>query len=159
MQEQKIEQAGAEDPAERRWRFFRDVAVFQAKLVMDGLRDLLLVPISLVAALIGLVSDPDDLGRLFRRVMESGRRSDRWINLFGDPRHFRDSDALHEPEPGMDELVDLLQQRLLEQYQRGGVAASAKEAVDRAVDAVHRASGRRPPGGGDAASEDADPRP
>jgi hypothetical protein len=37
-----------------RWRFLRDVMVFQLKLFLDNLRDFALVPSSLVAALIDL---------------------------------------------------------------------------------------------------------
>ncbi len=38
-----------------RWKFVRDVMVFQLKLFLDNVRDLVLMPISLVAALIDLV--------------------------------------------------------------------------------------------------------
>ena len=34
-------------PAAPRWTLVRDVAVFQVKLLVDGLRDLMLVPASL----------------------------------------------------------------------------------------------------------------
>ena len=39
---------------EDRWALLRDIAVLQVKLVVDGARDLVLVPISLVAGLISL---------------------------------------------------------------------------------------------------------
>jgi len=147
-----------EDISASRWLFFRDVLVFQAKLLLDGLRDLLLMPVSLVAALFGLVKEPADPGRLFGRVMEYGRRSDRWINLFGDPRHFRDGQAEVPGDPGVDELVGLLEQRLLEQYRKGGVAASAKDAIDRALDAVHKVSARQGAAGPGPVNEDPGPR-
>jgi hypothetical protein len=34
-----------------RWRFLRDVLVFQVKLLLDNVRDFALVPISLVAVI------------------------------------------------------------------------------------------------------------
>ena len=66
-----------------RWALFRDVAVFQGKLIIDGLRDLVLVPVSLAAALIGVLTEPRNPGRRFYSVVALGRRSERWINLFG----------------------------------------------------------------------------
>jgi hypothetical protein len=62
---------------------FRDVIVFQAKLLVDGLRDLLLSPISIFAALIDLLVPGDDGGKRFYGVVRFGRRTERWINLFG----------------------------------------------------------------------------
>lgn len=61
----------------------RDTAIFQIKLLADGLRDALLIPMSLVAALIGLLRGGEDCNREFERVIKLGRRSERWINLFG----------------------------------------------------------------------------
>ena len=42
--------------SEDRWTLARDIAVLQVKLLTDGLRDLLLVPASLTAGLISLVT-------------------------------------------------------------------------------------------------------
>ena len=39
-----------------RWTFLRDVLVFQLKMFLDNVRDFALMPVSLVAALIDLVS-------------------------------------------------------------------------------------------------------
>ena len=44
-----------DEPSER-WTLARDIAVLQAKLVIDGLRDLLLVPASLTVGLVSLFS-------------------------------------------------------------------------------------------------------
>ncbi len=64
-----------------------DVLILQAKLLADGLRDVLLVPVSLGALLFGLVAGGSDPGRLFRKVMVLGRRTEHWINLFGYRKH------------------------------------------------------------------------
>lgn len=113
-----------------RWQLTRDLLVFQAKLLLDGLRDLLLSPISLVAGLMGMVADRNDPSRLFRKVVEAGAASERWINLF---KH---------RDPGVagnvDELFERLEARILEQYQSGGITAQAKSAIDRSLDAIQR---------------------
>ncbi len=73
------------------------VLVFQAKLVVDGLRDVILVPVSLFAALFGLIAGGDEPDKFFHQVLKLGRRSEIWINLFGHRSHRGTSDALIDP--------------------------------------------------------------
>lgn len=91
----------APDVHASRLQLIWDVALFQVKLVADGLRDLLLSPLTIVAGILGLVSGGDDPHRYFHRVLRLGRRSEAWINLFG--RHRRGTS---------DELVDPLRERV-----------------------------------------------
>lgn len=56
----------------------RDVLIFHVKLWLDGLKDVVLVPLSMGAALIDLVLRT----RLFYRVLRIGERFDLWLNLF-----------------------------------------------------------------------------
>lgn len=118
-----------EPPVQSRWVFMGQVLRFQAKLLIDGLRDLVMSPVSMVAALVGLVAYPRDPGALFREVLAFGRRTEEWINLFGR----------EQPEPGIDELFRKLEQRLENQYESGGVTRTAKTAVDASLDGLHRA--------------------
>lgn len=60
----------------------RDLIIFQAKLFMDGLKDVVLVPVSVVAAGLDLVFPGPQPGRLFYRVLRVGERYDRWLSLF-----------------------------------------------------------------------------
>ncbi len=123
-----------------RWALFRDVAVFQGKLIIDGLRDLVLVPLSLAAALIGVFTEPRNPGRKFYSVVALGRRSERWINLFGaaratHPDEFREDD----PDQSVDDLISMLERRIVEQHDRGGITAQARRAVDGALDRLTHA--------------------
>jgi hypothetical protein len=148
-------------PRERRWRLFRDLAVFQGKLLVDGLKDLVLAPVSLVAALVGLALDRDDPGRSFYAVLRWGHGFDRWVNLFGaSPRALPPGSADGEPDPhegarpahegahegagteGLDAYVTRLERVLVEQYRRGGLTAKAKDAIDQALDGLQN---RKPP--------------
>ena len=70
------------DNPKTRGQLLRQILVFQFKLAMDGLRDLLLSPISIVAALAGILTNHPDPSRYFNRLLELGHRSDQWINLF-----------------------------------------------------------------------------
>jgi hypothetical protein len=145
-----------EDHRERRWQLVRDLAVFQAKLFVDGVKDLVLFPVSLVAALVGLVIDRRDPGRSFYTLLRWGHGFDRWVNLFGasqralPPASETHADApVASPPPspgeGLDAYVTRLERVLVDQYRRGGLTAKAKDAIDQALDGL-QARGNRPPG-------------
>ncbi len=74
---------GSQPPGSR-WLLVRHVLILQLKLGLDGLRDFLLLPISLVCLLADLLIPGNKPGRYTTRLMALGRRSDRWINLFGE---------------------------------------------------------------------------
>jgi hypothetical protein len=124
-----------------RWTLIRDLFVFQAKLLVDGLRDLLLVPASLVAGIWSLVSGENDRpGPQFYRLVSLGKQSELWIDLFkayeNAPEEVRRE---HEfAVKNMDELVDKFESFVVDEYERGGVTAQAKERIDKALDAIQR---------------------
>lgn len=127
------------------WVLIRDVAALQVKLVIDGLRDFILVPASLIAGVVSLSRIEDGKpGPEFYRVVNVGRQSERWINLFGamdnappevaDEDHFGGSD--------MDELIGRVENYVVDEYRRGGVTTQAKEQFDKALAAIRRRRGR-----------------
>ena len=115
--------------------------VFQLKLGIDALRDVALMPISLVAAVVDLAKGGDQ-PKSFYEVVRLGRRSERWINLFG---------AVEPPEegelPSLDSLVGEVERLVVEQVERGGVTASAKDAIDRSLDRISDLGRTRSMGG------------
>lgn len=110
------------DARNPRIALLREAAVFQIKLLADGLRDALLIPISLIAALIGLLRGGPDCDREFRRTIKMGRRSERWINLFGHER------PLGRPSNtgSMDAILEQVESAVLEQYRRSKQAEDTK---------------------------------
>lgn len=128
-----------------RWTLIRDAGVLQFKLVVDGLRDLILVPASLIAALFSLIDGEDGRpGPHFYRLLMLGKRSERWIDLFAAHRNAPAEVVADElpGEPSMDDLVARMESFVVDEYRRGGVTAQAKERIDRALDAMQRNSGR-----------------
>ncbi len=115
------------DPAfrSRRAELIREAALLQIKLLADGFRDAVLIPISLIAALIGLLRGGDNPDREFRRVIKLGRRSERWINLFGQQR------PLGKPHPAdsLDNVLGRVESAIVKQYRKGQTATK-----DRAAD-------------------------
>jgi len=98
-----------------RIKLIREVAVLQLKLVADGLRDAALIPVSLVAAFIGFLRGGDQPDREFRRVIKLGRRSERWINLFGHQRPLGKS----HPAGSLDTVLDQAEAVVTEKYRKG----------------------------------------
>ena len=97
-----------------RAKLIREAAVLQIKLLVDGFRDAVLIPVSLFAALIGLLRGGEDADREYRRVIKLGRRSERWINLFGHQR------PLGKPHPAdsMDNVLGQVESAILKQYKK-----------------------------------------
>ena len=72
-------------------RAFRHLVVFQLKLALDALRDLLLSPLSIVVFVLDALLNPPEKDSLYFKLMALGRRSDRLINLFdefSDTEHY-----------------------------------------------------------------------
>jgi len=64
----------------------RDLMIFQAKLWGDGLKDIVLAPLSLIAAALDLILGPGRKGFRLYGVLRMGERFDLWLNLFGASR-------------------------------------------------------------------------
>lgn len=124
-----------------RWTLIRDVAVFQAKLVVDGLRDLILVPVSLVAGIMSLVSGEDGVpGTQFYRLLSVGKDSETWINLFGALRNAPPDleYPMPFPETDMDEIVGRIEAFVVDEERRGGMTAQARARLERALDSLQK---------------------
>jgi hypothetical protein len=113
--------------SDKRFPVLRDVIVFQVKLLVDGLRDLLLSPVSIIAAFIDLLVPGDDGGKRFYGVVHFGRRTEQWINLFGMAEK-------HDPEAppaGIDVVLAELERLVRDPARRDEARARAQELVER----------------------------
>ena len=128
----EISRENSNPQAHGRWRLIGDVLVLQVKLVLDGLMDFLLGPLSLVAAAIGLVGGSTKSERLFYDLLRKGRRFDRWINLFGAADEIPDESSVSSKR--IDDVMQRVEEVLREEQERGGITASAKAAIDRSLD-------------------------
>ncbi len=73
----------------------RDLLIFELKLLMDGLGDVLLSQLAVIAIALDLVTGGSRRGRLFYGVLRAGERWDRWLNLYEPARDAREtSDGL-----------------------------------------------------------------
>ncbi len=60
---------------------FRDFVVFQAKLAVDGVKDLLLINLSIIAVVIDMIAGGGRRPRRFYAVVRLCARFDRWLRL------------------------------------------------------------------------------
>jgi len=103
-------EAPKEQPNTARWQLLRDLGVLQVKLLVDGLRDLILVPASLVAGIFGAVSNsPEEIER---------------------PSGFGAQD--------IDDIVGRLETFVVDEVKRGGVTTQTKERLDKILNAMQR---------------------
>ena len=123
-----------EDPAETqeseisqsRLELIWDVLMFQVKLAMDGFRDILLAPVSIIAAIVGLIVGGSRPNQFYRRVLRFGRRTEDWINLFG----YRNSSGTS------DEIVRQLQERVFEEANNRPWIRKAGNRLNKSIDSV-----------------------
>ncbi len=120
----------ASDVHSSRLQLIWDVVLFQFKLAFDGLRDLLLSPISIATGIMGLVAGGDDPHQYFRRLLRFGRRSEAFINLFGGHR-----------QGTSDELVDGLRDRVFTEAQGNPWLNRAGTRLNEKLDSVNARGG------------------
>lgn len=122
----------SESKTSKRGTLVRNTIVFQLKLMADGFRDLVLLPVSLIATLIGLLRGGDEPEREFNQVLQVGRESEEWINLFGNHEMPENSTAI----ASIDALFTKVEETLKQQYKATGTSASAQAEIDQALQAV-----------------------
>ncbi len=119
-----------DNPLERhttRAQLLWTLLVFQLKLLTDGLRDVLLSPLALIAVLLGVVTGGNEPDRQFRRLLLWGRRTERWINLFGQ-----------RSEKGTaDELIAPLKDRAFSQVQKSQLVQKIGGNLNQGLDRIN----------------------
>jgi hypothetical protein len=122
-----------------RWRLVRDVGVLQVKLIVDGVRDLMLVPASLIVGVMSLVSSENGKpGPQFYQLLEWGKQTEQWIDLFGAVKNSPEK-LVQTPSfsgQGMDDIVERFEAFIVDEYKSGGVTAQAKEHLDKILRAA-----------------------
>jgi hypothetical protein len=116
----------------KRATLIREAAIFQLKLMADGVRDLVLLPVSLIATVIGLLRGGDEPERELNQVLKIGRESEQWINLFG---HYETQESTHATA-SIDALFAKVEETLKQQYIAAGTSAKAQAEIDEALQAA-----------------------
>lgn len=95
------------DPSTKRKAapLIRAVALLQIKLLLNTARDLVLIPLALVAALVDLIQLKAHEPQYFRKVLRVGEQSDRWIDMW-----YSNHDAQEEPRENVDMLLSRVEE-------------------------------------------------
>ncbi len=117
-----------------RWDLVRSSLLFQLKLLADGMRDFLLVPVSIVATIAGLLRSGTNPEREFEQVLEFGRQTERWINLFGTHEPFERAGQAGN----LDQLVTKAEQLVRQRARDGDVPEQAAAALQTALETLQR---------------------
>lgn len=130
-----------------RTTLIRDVAVLQLKLLVDGFRDLVLLPASLIVGLVSLTQTQNGRpGAQFYELLAWGKRSELWINLFGAirnaPQEVRTESQASTAD--IDDIVSKVESFVVDEYKRGGVTAQAKSRIDQALAAMQKKRRKEP---------------
>lgn len=121
-------------PNRNRVEVLRDVAIFQLKLIVDGLRDLLLIPSAAVIGLYSAIVSPRP-GEPFYRLLRAGQATERWIDLFGDAYpdhedHDTTGDGYATRWNEVEEKLRELENSLAQDDYRGAAREGAKQLRD-----------------------------
>jgi len=123
--------------ADTRWKFVRDVLVFELKLALNNVHNFVQIPITIAVAVVDLVFKRKQEGERFYKVVEYGRTIDDSIGIYSIIDH-------RERSLNSDYTVDAVLKRvegvIVREFEKGGTATSVK-AVDRALDEMQARTG------------------
>lgn len=122
----------SEPETSKRGLLVRNAVVFQLKLMADGLRDLVLLPVSVIAAIVGFLRGGDEPERELNQVIDLGRQTEEWINLFGNHQPHEDTHSM----ASIDALFSRVEDVLKQQYKAGGTSERSQQEIDEALQAA-----------------------
>jgi len=107
----------------------RDFVIFQLKLALDGLKDLVVFNVSIVAIVLDVIAGQGRRPRLFYSVVRASERFDKWLNLHGVMERMDDGETedgfFGASEAGADSLIGQI-----EKLVRGGDEPRGKRRGD-----------------------------
>jgi hypothetical protein len=91
----------------------RDLLVFQGKLLLDGLIDLVMIWVSVGATALDMVAPREGRERRFYATMRAAERFDRWLNLYGASETIGEGGEGPFGRSGADTLLGRLEEKVL----------------------------------------------
>ena len=116
-----------------RWKFLRDVAVFEFKLALNNVHNFFQIPLTLGAAALDLIFNAKQEGAFFYKTVEYGRLIDDSIDIYSV---IADREKSLNKDYTVDALVSQIEAVVVREYAKGGSAASVKSAVDKVIDGL-----------------------
>jgi len=136
MDENKLTTSNEESSSDKPYRpapgqLIRGLVSFQFRLILDGTRDLILSPVSVIATLLDLLGPESRRGQYFEMLCFWGHRSDRWINLFGLPEKdvLSAGESTQELVSSADKLIEKIEKTIRDGLLHPENSASVKTNV------------------------------
>lgn len=124
-----------------RWPLIRQAIVFQVKLGLDALRDILMSPVSIVLVVTDIVMANNHQQSYFIRLMRLGKKSDHWINLFGvDLPNTEPEDNKEAADSNVDYWFTKIEEVIKEQQVDGKLSQSGKEKLQQYFGRINQPS-------------------
>jgi hypothetical protein len=124
--------------ADMRWKFIRDVAVFEMKLALNNLHNFFQIPLTLAVAVFDLFVKGRHEGERFYKLVEMGRTIDDSIDIYSIVAH---RERVLNKDFTVDAVLGKVEAVIQREFEKGGTAASMKQAVDRAIDEMQAKTG------------------
>ncbi len=102
----------------------RRLLVFQLKLAVDALRDILLSPVSIICTIIDFIEKKHGPESHFEKLMAFGRSTERKINLF--EQHEKNISTI-------DSVVDRVEDVIVDEYQNKNISKKTMAAIQQAL--------------------------
>lgn len=102
----------------------RRLLVFQLKLAVDALRDILLSPVSIICTIIDFFEKKHGPDSNFEKLMAFGRNTERKINLF---------EQHQKGESTIDSVVDRVEDVIVGEYQNKNISKKTMAAIQQAL--------------------------
>ncbi|PKG97143.1 hypothetical protein [Paraglaciecola sp. MB-3u-78] len=110
----------------------RQAIIFQLKLGLDALRDILMSPVSIILVITDIVMANNHQQSYFIRLMRLGKKSDHWINLFGvELANTEDQDNEVASDSNVDDWFTKIEEVIKEQQVDGKLSQSGKEKLQK----------------------------
>jgi hypothetical protein len=111
-----------------RWPLIRQGIVFQFKLGLDALRDILMSPVSIMLVVADVVMANNQQQSYFIRLMRLGKKSDHWINLFAvDSPNTEPEDNKVAADSNVDYWITKIETVVKEQQVDGKLTQTGKD--------------------------------
>ena len=125
------------------WLLIRQAIVFQLKLSLDALRDILMSPVSIVLLIADIVISNNHQQSYFIRLMRLGKKSDDWINLFGvDSSSIKLGDNKTAMDSNVDYWFTKIEEVIKKQHLHGKLSQSEKDKLKQYVAQMNQPSNK-----------------
>lgn len=108
-------------PLGRRLVLLRDLGIFAFKILLDGLKDVVLIQIAILAVALDILFPTGTHGQRFYAVLRKSESFDRWLNLYHVAEKAQESEEglLGATAAGADSLIGKIEAMVARRGERG----------------------------------------